>query len=133
MFIHTQMAPVSVSILTLTDPLVKEVKMNSFKFYIPPILATLFIFPLFPFSINLITSNETSWMDDSTCKRNLLFFLISLQFIPVLLSLEFTVVSWERVSSVNLLIEHLIANILFLISSLLLKFGNYQKDEDSEF
>lgn len=103
------------------------------KFFVSPILATIFIFPLFAFSVNLIVGNNESFgYDDSSFKRKLFFILMMCQFIPIIISVGLMVGETVPVgSSQMLLIEQLIANLLFLLSSLTLKIGNYQKDEDS--
>lgn len=104
------------------------------KFFVGPILATIFILPLFVFSINLIVGKDDSFggFDDSSFKKKLLFVLMACQFIPIILSVGLMVA--EKVPegrSQALLIEQLIATIFFLLSALILKFGNYEKDENS--
>lgn len=103
------------------------------KYFVAPILATIFILPLFVFSINLIVGpNDSFGFDDLSFKRKLLFMLIACQFIPIILSV--LLMAWETVPeghSRGLVVEQLIAAILFLLSAMILKFGNYQKDENS--
>lgn len=120
--IHTQ---------TTKDP---EFFRIGFKYMVAPILATLFIFPLFPFSINLIVSKEESFGDDTGFKRKVMFLLMALQFLPTILSVYLfanEVVPDNK--NGGLLVEQLLANLLFLTSSMILKFGNYHKDESDSF
>lgn len=61
-----------------------------------------------------------------------MFVLMACQFVPIILSVLLMV--WEKVPeghSRAFLVEQLIATMFFLLSALILKFGNYQKDEDS--
>ena len=103
------------------------------KYFVAPILATIFIFPLFAFSVNLIVGKDDSFgFDDSSFKRKLLFILMMCQFIPIIISVG--LMAMEVVPLGNsrmLLIEQLIATLFFLLSALILKIGNYQKDENS--
>ena len=107
------------------------------KFFIGPVLATLFILSLFPFSINLIVNKDDSFgFDDSKFKRNLLFFLVALQFLPVLLGLGLMVAEDSSKADADIqmiLAEQFIANFLFLLAALVVKFGNYQKQESDSF
>ena len=107
----------------------------TFKFFIGPILASLFIFTLFPFSIKLIVSNEDSFgYDDTSFKRKLLFGLMALQFVPVMLSIGFMAATDVPDDKANgLLIEQLLANLLFLTAAMILKFGNYLRDDGDEY
>ena len=101
-------------------------------FYIPPILAILFLVPLLPFSVNLILEREDSFGDDDVkFRRNVLFLLMGLQFVPVLISIWFVFLKEGVVHPDTLLIQ-LLASIYFLMSSLFLKFGNYRKAENSD-
>lgn len=111
----------------------KTVVPIGFKYFIAPILATIFILPLFAFSINLIVGkNDSFGFDDSSFKRKLLFVLMAFQFIPLLVSVAFMMAETvPEGHSQYLVIEQLIANVFLLFSALTLKFGNYQKDDDS--
>lgn len=116
----------------VSDPKVVPLGM---VFFVGPILATLFIFPLFAFSINLIINKDESFgYDDSSFKRKLLFVLMALQFVPTIVSLGLMVsTSVPDGHSNMLLVEQFIANLLFLTSAMILKFGNYQKDDSDSF
>lgn len=121
MMIHSQL---------VSDPKVVPLGM---VFFVAPILATLFIFPLFAFSINLIIKKDESFgYDDSSFKRKLLFVLMALQFLPTIIGLGLMVsTSVPNGHSNMLLVEQFIANMLFSTSAMVLKFGNYEKDDDS--
>ena len=104
----------------------------SIIFYLPPILATLFLITLFPFPVNLILEREDSFGDDEVkFRRNVLFLLMGLQFVPFLISIGLIFQNDGAVNS-NLLVIQMTANALFLQSSLILKFGNYTKAESSD-
>lgn len=105
-------------------------------FFVPPILATLFILGLFPFSVNLITDQGDTFGadEDSHFKKRLLFIIISLQFLPSLISLGLMVgTTVPEGTSNSLLVEQFISSLLFLTAALLLKFGNYHKQESEYF
>ena len=123
MMIHTQLLK-SDTLLPVT-----------LKFFICPILASLFILPLFPFSIKLIVSkNDSFGYDNSSFKRKLLFGLLALQFLPVLVSVGLMIATKvpDDKSSV-LIVEQLVANFLFLTAAMILKFGNYLRNEDDDY
>lgn len=103
-------------------------------FYLPPLLAILFLVPLLPFSVNLIVEKEESSFGDDEIKfrRNILFLLMALQFVPVLISIALTFAHEESEIGSNTLALQILANVFFLFSSLWLKFGNYSKSESSD-
>lgn len=102
-------------------------------FYLPPLLAILFLVPLLPFSVNLIVEKEESSYGDDGIKlrRNILFLLMALQFAPVLASIGLAFGHDGSVSSDTLALQ-ILANVFFLFSTLWLKFGNYSKSESSD-
>ena len=100
-------------------------------FYLPPILATLFLLPLFLFPINLIIEREEGFGDDEVkFRRNILFLLMALQFVPLIWAVGLICANDGLVDS-NILTTQLMANSFFLLSALVLKFGNYTKLESS--
>lgn len=101
-------------------------------FYLPPILATLFLLPLFLFPINLIIEREEGGFGDDEVKfrRNILFLLMALQFVPLICAVGLICANDGLVDS-NILTTQLMANSFFLLSALVLKFGNYTKPESS--
>ena len=102
-------------------------------YIVPPILATLFISPLFFFSINLVADKDEDGfgMDDtSNFKKKLLFILFALQFIPVLISLYFMI---QFNDTQDLRIVQFIANLFLLVSVMVLKFGTYKKKDQDSF
>ena len=107
----------------------------TYKFFICPIMASLLIFPLFPFSINIIAPKDDSFgHEESGFKRKLLFGLLALQFIPLMLSIGFMVTTEVPADkSGNLLVEQLVANFLFLTAALILKFGNYLRSDSDGY
>ena len=103
-------------------------------YIVPPIRATLFISPLFFFSINLVADKDEDGfgMDDtSNFKKKLLFILFALQFIPVLISLYFMIILTS--GSQDLRIVQFIANLFLLVSVMVLKFGTYKKKDQDSF
>lgn len=102
-------------------------------FLVPPILASLFILPLFPFSINLILDQDSGGFGDDGLgfRKKLLFLVMALQFVPALTALGLMICLTDDPQ--NLRIVQLIGNSCFLMAALTLKVGNYQKTDSESF
>ncbi len=105
--------------------------LSSLWFLVPPILASIFILPLFPFSINLITDKDGGGFgeDETGFRKRLLFVLMGLQFVPALVSMALMLLL--ETENQDLRIIQLLGNCSFMLAALVLKVGNHQKSDDS--